>query len=69
LISTGLWGVANQEERGKAYRYYIGLFDVCSLPARELTKAVRETSETIYLVADGKKQPAGEMAKSIPAIK
>jgi hypothetical protein len=102
LISTGLWGVADQRERGKAYRYYcehtaahphgvgcywfmlydqfplggfdgenynIGLFDVCSLPCRELTEAVRETSETIYLVANGEKQPTGEMAKSIPAVK
>lgn len=48
--------------------YNIGLFDICYRPYPEMMQKVKECSETIYEVADGRKKPVEEKAKSIPMI-
>ncbi len=48
--------------------YNIGLFDVCSIPHKEIMGAARECSKMIYKVANGDEEPFGEKPISIPMI-
>lgn len=48
--------------------YNIGLFDVCSCPYTEMLEQVKSCSQSLYQVADGKKEIAEKSAQSIPMI-
>lgn len=98
LIYTALKAVKNQDERGKAYRYYveraassgysvgvhwfeyndqpvlgrfdgesyqIGFIDVCNKPYEQFVQRVKECSESLYEVADGKRAAFNEKTEII----
>lgn len=48
--------------------YNIGLFDICSMPYREVLEQIREAGRSIYEVAAGQRERIGQRAESIPMI-
>lgn len=48
--------------------YQIGMMDVCMYPYPELMEAVRQTSEVLYQVKNGEKEPYCRKPEAIPMI-
>lgn len=48
--------------------YNIGLFDVCSQPYKEMFSHIKESSDVIYDIMEGKIQPTEKLPKTIPMI-
>jgi hypothetical protein len=62
------WTDQNILGRGDGENFNIGFLDACSLPYPELTEAARQTHESMYDVARGRKKPYTSTFSPVPGL-